>query len=126
MMAMAQPYAFPTGPTAYYNSFPSTDSSTVQYQDASLGNLPARRKPRVYRQVIVLPTPEPIYRQVRHRLPTPERKVIERTILHTANGERIVSQKQPRAMGKAPARSQSRSEPATQVRSSRSRQVNTD
>lgn len=129
---MAQPYAYPTVPTSYFNGFqtfqsvPSTDSSTVPYQEVTLGNLPARRKPRVYRQVIVLPTPEPTYRQVRHRLPTPERKVIDRTIIHTAKGETIVRQQHQRSTGKSSGRSESRTETSTQNRSSRSRPVNTD
>jgi len=81
-----------------------------------------RRAPRIYRQVIRLPTPEPTYRQVRHRLPTPERQVIQRTVIQKANGEVVVHQQRPSPK----ARSQSRAEPRTQTRSSRSRQVYTD
>jgi hypothetical protein len=72
--------------------------------------------------VIVLPTPEPIYRQVRHRLPTPERQVIQRTVIQKSNGDVIVQQERSRTKP----RSQSRSDPRTQTRSSRSRQIHTD
>jgi hypothetical protein len=81
-----------------------------------------RREPRIRRQVILLPTPEPIYRQVRHRLPTPERKVIQRTIIQKGNGDVIIQQKRH-----APeARSQSRSNTNPKARSPRTQQANTD
>lgn len=128
MAPVAQPYAYPMAINPFYNNtvqpfqtVPSVESTTVQYKD--FGDLPPRRKPRVYRQVIVLPTPEPIFRQVRHRLPTPEREVIQRTIIQSANGEKIIEQRRP---GKRPARAQSRSEQPTQQRTPRSRQVHTD
>ncbi|CAF3455821.1 unnamed protein product [Rotaria socialis] len=94
----------------------------VEYVDSELQSLRPRRQPRIYRQVIVLPTPEPIYRQVRHRLPTPERQVIQRTIVQKGNGDVIVREQRP----KPKVRSHSRSEHNTQSRSSRSRQVHTD
>ena len=56
----------------------------------------SRREPRIHRQVIRLPTPEPIYRQVRHRLPTPERSVIQRTVIQKANGDVIIEQERHR------------------------------
>lgn len=131
-MYYPQGYNYPTFPSVYssqpiQNNYysPSTPSNTsVQYVDASSSSAAAtirpRRQPRVYREVIVLPTPEPIYRQVRHRLPTPDRQVIQRTIIQRANGDVIVRQDQT----KSKPRSQSRSEPKTQ--STRSRQIHTD
>ncbi len=97
-------------------------TTTVQYADSVTPLSRPRREPRIYRQVIVLPTPEPIYRQVRHRLPTPEQQVIQRTVIQKANGDVVVQQQRPRTK----TRSQSRSEPKTQSRSSRSRQIHTD
>jgi hypothetical protein len=97
-------------------------TKTVEYVNSEAPLLRPRREPRVYRQVIVLPTPEPIYRQVRHRLPTPDRQVIQRTVIQKANGDVIVQQQRPT---KKP-RSQSRLESKTQSRPSRSRQVHTD
>jgi hypothetical protein len=97
-------------------------TTTVQYVDSSAPITRPRREPRVYRQVIVLPTPEPIYRQVRHRLPTPDRQVIQRTIIQKANGDVVVQQER----SKTKPRSYSRSEPKTQTRASRSRQIHTD
>ncbi|CAF0722757.1 unnamed protein product [Adineta ricciae] len=66
----------------------------VEYVDAVPGTF-RRRQPRIIRQVIKLPTPEPIYRQVRHRMPTPEREVIRRTVIKKANGDIVVRQQQP-------------------------------
>ena len=97
-------------------------TSTVQYIDSSAPIVRPRRQPRVYREVIVLPTPEPIYRQVRHRLPTPDRQVIQRTIIQKSNGDVIVQQERSRTKP----RSQSRSDPRTQTRPSRARQIHTD
>jgi len=94
----------------------------IEYIDSGEKPLRPRREPRIYRQVIVLPTPEPIYRQVRHRLPTPERQVIQRTVIQKANGDVVVQQQRPTTK----TRSQSRAEHKTQTRSSRSRQVHTD
>jgi len=96
--------------------------TSVQYVDSATPSSRPRREPRIYRQVIVLPTPEPIYRQVRHRLPTPDRQVIQRTIIQKANGDVVVQQQRP----KTKTRSHSRTEYKTQTRSSRSRQVHTD
>jgi len=96
--------------------------TSVQYVDSATPLSRPRREPRIYRQVIVLPTPEPIYRQVRHRLPTPDRQVIQRTIIQKANGDVVVQQQRP----KTKTRSHSRAEHKTQTRSSRSRQVHTD
>ena len=130
-MYYPQGYNYPIFPSAYpsqpiQNNYytPSTQpKTTVQYVDASsAATIRPRRQPRVYREVIVLPTPEPIYRQVRHRLPTPDRQVIQRTIIQKANGDVIVRQDQT----KSKPRSQSRSEPKTQTQSTRSRQIHTD
>jgi hypothetical protein len=95
---------------------------TVQYVEPSKESMPPRREPRVYRQVIRLPTPEPVYRQVRHRMPTPEREHINRTIIKKANGDVVVQQQ--RSATKP--RTQSRSETTKQPRQSRSRQIHTD
>jgi hypothetical protein len=96
--------------------------TSVQYVDSAAPSSPPRREPRIYRQVIVLPTPEPIYRQVRRRLPTPERQVIQRTVIQKSNGDVVVQQQRPTTK----TRSQSRTEYKTQTRSSRSRQIHTD
>lgn len=95
---------------------------TRQYVDSEIQSLRPRRQPRVYREVIVLPTPEPIYRQVRHRLPTPERQVVQRTVYQKRNGEVLVREQR----SKPKQRTQSRTELNTQPRASRSRQVHTD
>ena len=124
-----QPSFYPaqSNPSPYYAS-PSVQqqqykSPTTSYVAGSTwGNLPPRRQPRFFREVIMLPTPAPIYRQVRHRLPTPERQVIQRTVVQKANGDVVVQQQRPVYHP----RSQSRSETGTKTRSSRSRQVNTD
>ena len=81
-----------------------------------------RREPRIHRQVILLPTPEPIYRQVRHRLPTPERQTIQRTFIQKANGDVIVQQERHRKKG----RSQSRSKTTNQIRATRAQQDKSD
>ncbi|CAF1312194.1 unnamed protein product [Adineta ricciae] len=73
---------------------PQPQNRTVEYVDAVPGTF-RRRQPRIIRQVIKLPTPEPIYRQVRHRMPTPEREVIRRTVIKKANGDIVVRQQQP-------------------------------
>ena len=95
--------------------------TSVQYVKADLSDLRPRRRPRIHRQVILLPTPEPIYRQVRHRMATPEREVIQRTFVQKANGDVIMQQSQPRKP-----RSTSRTEDHTQPRPTRARQVQTD
>jgi hypothetical protein len=97
-------------------------TTKVQYVDSNSEYIHPRREPRIYRQVILLPTPEPVYRQVRHRMPTPERQVIKRTITQKANGTVVVQQQRPTTKP----RSQSRVDSNTQTRSSRSRQVHTD
>jgi hypothetical protein len=130
-----QPYYYPTLPSFYpsqpvpnnYNIPPpqqQQQTTRVQYVDSGMQSLRPRRAPRFRREVIVLPTPEPIYRQVRHRLPTPERQVIQRTFIQKANGDLVVQQQQQKQTKSS--RSQSRSETSTKTRSSRSRQVNTD
>ncbi|CAF1188332.1 unnamed protein product [Didymodactylos carnosus] len=58
-----------------------------------------RRQPRKYRQVIRLPDPEPVYRTVHRRMPTPERLVISKTIIQKQNAniiERVQSPKKKR------------------------------
>jgi len=115
-------YAPPPPPPPPPKQQKQQQTTTVQYVDSSAQVIRPRREPRVYRQVIVLPTPEPIYRQVRHRLPTPDRQVIQRTIIKKANGDVVVQQER----SKPKPRSYSRSEPKTQTRSSRSRQIHTD
>ncbi|CAF2061363.1 unnamed protein product [Rotaria magnacalcarata] len=137
-----QPYYYPTLPSVYSTQTDANNyyypmqqprvqpqqqqqqrqPTKVQYVDSGLQSLLPRRQPRIYREVIVLPTPEPIYRQVRRRLPTPERQVIQRTIVQKGNGDVIVREQRP----KPKVRSHSRSEHTTQSRSSRSRQVHTD
>lgn len=116
------PSVYPSQPIQnnYYTPSPQPNT-TVQHVDASATVRP-RRQPRVYREVIVLPTPEPIYRQVRHRMPTPDRQVIQRTIIQKSNGDVIVRQDQT----KSKPRSQSRSEQRTKTHSTRSRQIHTD
>jgi hypothetical protein len=99
----------------------TTPSKAVEHVDNRVKQLPVRRQPRIHRQVILLPTPEPIYRQVRHRLPTPERQVIHRTFYQKANGDVVVEQERHRKK----ARSQSRPQTAIQAQSPRIRQVNT-
>jgi hypothetical protein len=99
-----------------------TPTITIEQMDSNVQQLRPRREPRIHRQVILLPTPEPIYRQVRHRLPTPERPVIQRTVIQKANGEVIVQQERHRKK----MRSQSRSKATTQARSPRTRQDNVD
>ena len=131
--AYHQPSFYPAQsiPSPYYASPPMQQPQPQQqqyktpmtsYVGSTLQNLPPRRQPRIIRQVIMLPTPAPIYRQVRHRLPTPERQVIQRTVVQKANGDVIVEQQRPVYQP----RTQSRSEAGTKTRSSRSRQVNTD
>lgn len=114
-------------PKSYYNSKtqkqqqqqqrPRTPTPTTPTEqiESNRSQLRPRREPRIHRQVIVLPTPEPIYRQVRHRLPTPERKVIQRTVIHKPNGDIVVQQERHNKKS----RSQSRSKNTTQTRSSR-------
>lgn len=125
-----QYYNYPTLPSVYSlppaqnNSYTlPTVQTPVQYVDAATADkIRPRRQPRVYREVIVLPTPEPVYRQVRHRLPTPERQVIQRTIIQKANGDVIVEQQKATPSK----RSQSRVEAKPSTRTSRPRQVHTD
>lgn len=71
-------------------------AQTSDQVQSSSPRLRSRREPRIHRQVIRLPTPEPIYRQVRHRLPTPERSVIQRTVIQKANGDVIIEQERHR------------------------------
>ncbi len=106
----------------YYIPQQQQQTTMVQYADSSAQRLRPRREPRIYRQVILLPTPEPVYRQVRKRLPTPERQVIQRTVIKKSNGDVVVQQQRPTTKP----RSQSRSEPKPPTRSSRSRQIHTD
>jgi hypothetical protein len=115
----------------YYKSKPQkqqtqprtpTPTKTTEPIDSTVQQLRPRREPRIHRQVILLPTPEPIYRQVRHRLPTPERQVIQRTVIQKANGDVIVQQERQRKK----TRSQSRSKTTPQTRSPRSPQDKTD
>ena len=87
------------------------------YVDSISPPLLRRREPRIRRQVIMLPTPEPIYRQVRHRLPTPERGVIQRTVVQKANGDVIVQQERHRKKNRSHSRA---------ARSSRTRPSNAD
>lgn len=123
-----QPYHFPTAYSQqpvqnnYYAPQQQQQQQTTssQYVDSSASLMRPRRQPRIYREVIVLPTPEPIYRQVVRRLPTPDRETIQRTVIQKANGDVIVRQQQPKT------RSHSRSEHKGYSRSSRSRQVHTD
>lgn len=88
-----------------------------EYIDSISPPLRRRREPRIRRQVIMLPTPEPIYRQVRHRLPTPERGLVKRTVIQKANGDFVVQQERHRKK----TRSHSRT-----TRSSRPRHANAD
>ncbi|UJR27343.1 hypothetical protein I4U23_008636 [Adineta vaga] len=74
----------------------SSPKKVLEHTDSKIQHVRPRRQPRIHRQVIVLPTPEPIYRQIRHRLPTPERQVIRRTFLQRANGDVIVQQERQR------------------------------
>ncbi|CAF0893094.1 unnamed protein product [Rotaria sp. Silwood1] len=97
-------------------------TTPVQYVDSGIQSLRPRRQPRIYREVIRLPTPEPTYRQVRYRLPTPERQVIQRTVVQRGNGEVVVREQRPQRKP----RSHSRIEYRTQKRSHHSRQVHTD
>lgn len=108
-------------PNSFYNlktqkqqqkSRATTPTRTAEYVDSNVQQLRPRREPRIHRQVILLPTPEPIYRQVRHRLPTPERKVIQRTVIQKSNGDVIVQQERHNKKS----RSQSRSRNTTQAR----------
>lgn len=89
----------------------STPTRTVELIDSNVESLRPRREPRIHRQVIVLPTPEPIYRQVRHRLPTPERGIIERTVIQKSNGDVIVQQGRHRQKK----RNKTQSKPPTQL-----------
>lgn len=73
--------------------------------DSNVQSLRPRRAPRIHREVIVLPTPEPIYRQVRHRLPTPERRTIQRTVIQKSNGDTIVQQERHRKKKKSKSQS---------------------
>jgi hypothetical protein len=70
--------------------------ATSDYVDSISPPLRRRREPRIRRQVIMLPSPEPIYRQVRHRMPTPERGVIQRTVIQKANGDIVIEQERHR------------------------------
>ncbi|CAF2397377.1 unnamed protein product [Rotaria sp. Silwood2] len=99
-----------------------TPTKTTEKVDSNIQQLRPRREPRIRRQVIVLPTPEPIYRQVRHRLPTPERQVIQRTVIQKANGDVIVQQQRHRKN----IRSHSLSGPITQIGTHRVPQVKID
>ena len=83
----------------------STPIRTIEAMDSNMQSLRPRRAPRIHREVIVLPTPEPIYRQVRHRLPTPERRVIQRTVLQKSNGDTIVQQERYRKKKKSKSQS---------------------
>ena len=74
----------------------SSPKKVLEHTDSKIQHVRPRRQPRIHRQVIVLPTPEPIYRQIRHRLPTPERQIIRRTFLQRANGDIIVQQERHR------------------------------
>ncbi|CAF0824076.1 unnamed protein product [Rotaria sp. Silwood1] len=73
-----------------------TPTKTPEYVDSNIQQLRPRREPRIRRQVILLPKPEPIYRQVRRRLPTPERPIIQRTIIQKANGDVVIEQQRHR------------------------------
>jgi hypothetical protein len=113
--------------SSYYQARPQKQQTASQilntdYVDSISQTLRPRREPRIHRQVIVLPTPEPIYRQVRHRLPTPERGIIQRTIIQKANGDVVVQQERHRKK----TRSHSQVAIVKTVRSSRTRQLNTD
>jgi hypothetical protein len=88
-----------------------TPTKTSERIDSNVQQLRPRREPRIHRQVIVLPTPDPIYRQVRHRLPTPERQIIRRTVIQKANGEIIVQQERHRKKARSLSRSP-RTQPA--------------
>ena len=112
----------PRTPTPPMPSKPPTPTKTTENVDTNTSPIHRRREPRIRRQVIILPTPEPIYRQVRHRLPTPERKVIQRTIIQKGNGDIIVQQQRHTKK----ARSQSRSNANAQARSPRTQQADID
>ncbi|CAF1017900.1 unnamed protein product [Didymodactylos carnosus] len=58
--------------------------------------LTTRRQPRRYRQVIRLPDPEPIYRTIRRRMPTPERQIVNKTIYQKQNGDIVERVQAPR------------------------------
>lgn len=89
---------------------PTPTRKLIEKVDSNIQQLRPRREPRIHRQVIVLPTPEPIYRQVRHRLPTPERQVIRRTVIQKANGEVHVRQERHRKKTRNPSPLESTSE----------------
>ncbi|CAF0753762.1 unnamed protein product [Adineta steineri] len=78
-----------------------TPTRAPELVEHNIKHIRPRREPRIHRQVIVLPTPDPIYRQVRHRLPTPERQVIHRTFVQKANGDVVVQQEQQRQRKKS-------------------------
>jgi len=99
-----------------------TPTKTIEHGDSNVQKLRPRRAPRIHRQVILLPTPDPVYRQVRHRLPTPERKVIRRTVIHKSNGDVVVQQER----NTKKIRGQSRSKTTTKARSPHKRQVTKD
>jgi len=99
-----------------------TPTKTIEHGDSNAHKFRPRRAPRIHRQVILLPTPDPVYRQVRHRLPTPERKVIRRTVIHKSNGDVVVQQERHTKK----IRSHSRSKTTTQARSTHTRQVTKD
>ncbi|CAM2700051.1 unnamed protein product [Rotaria socialis] len=99
-----------------------TPTKSIENIDSNLQQLRPRREPRIRRQVILLPTPEPIYRQVRHRLPTPERQVIQRTVIQKANGEVHIRHQRHRKS----VRSHSQSEAATETPTPRTRPTNAD
>jgi len=99
-----------------------TPTKTTEHVDSNVQQLRQRREPRIHRQVILLPTPDPIYRQVRHRLPTPEQKVIQRTIIQKANGDVIVQHERH----KKKIKSKNQSKTTTQARSTRTGQINND
>lgn len=126
---------FYTGPTTttkntYHQTRPQkiqskskpTPIQSVDKTETSSPPLRNRREPRIHRQVIRLPTPEPIYRQVRHRLPTPERSVIQRTVIQKANGDVIIEQERHRKN----VRSHSQTVTTRATRTSRTRKSNVD
>jgi hypothetical protein len=106
----------------YYQPKSQKPIVTIEYIDSDVQPSRPRRQPRIHRQVILLPTPDPIYRQVRHRLPTPERPVIQRTTIQKGNRAIVVEQQRHREKTS----SKNRSETTTQTRSPRTRQINND
>ena len=86
---------------------PSMLTRTIEPVDSNVVQLHPRRAPRIRREVIVLPTPEPIYRQIRHRLPTPERQIIQRTVIKKSNGDVIIQRQRRRENKRSRARQKS-------------------